>query len=228
MAKAKILVVDDDVALAEMIGIILNAEDYETIFCADGAEAVEAFRQAEPDVVLLDLMLPGKDGIQICGEIREFSDTSIVMLTAKSDTDDVVRGLEAGADDYIPKPFKPAELLARVKARLRPGSRATSTELVVGDVTVDITGHRVLRGQEEIALTPLEFELLATLARSPEQVFTRDMLLRQVWGYHNAADTRLVNVHVQRLRSKVERDPENPQIIVTVRGVGYRAGHEHR
>ena len=164
----------------------------------------------------------------ICGEIREFSDTSIVMLTAKSDTDDVVRGLEAGADDYIPKPFKPAELLARVKARLRPGSRATSTELMVGDVTVDITGHRVLRGQEEIALTPLEFELLATLARSPEQVFTRDMLLRQVWGYHNAADTRLVNVHVQRLRSKVERDPENPQIIVTVRGVGYRAGHEHR
>lgn len=226
--KARILVVDDDAALAEMIGIILNAEDYETIFCADGAEAVEAFRQAEPDLVLLDLMLPGKDGIQICGEIRSFSDTSIVMLTAKSDTEDVVRGLEAGADDYIPKPFKPAELLARVKARLRPGSRATSNELVVGDVTIDITGHRVLRGGDEIGLTPLEFELLATLARSPEQVFTRDMLLHDVWGYQNAADTRLVNVHVQRLRSKVEKDPENPQIVVTVRGVGYRAGHEHR
>ncbi|WP_144793222.1 MtrAB system response regulator MtrA [Kocuria palustris] len=228
MAKARILVVDDDSALAEMIGIILTAENYETIFCADGAEAVDLFRSSDPDLVLLDLMLPGKDGIQICTEIRQFSDTSIVMLTAKSDTDDVVRGLEAGADDYIPKPFKPAELLARVKARLRPGSRATSDELVVGDVTVDITGHRVLRGEEEIPLTPLEFELLATLARSPEQVFTRDMLLRQVWGYQNAADTRLVNVHVQRLRSKVEKDPENPQIVVTVRGVGYRAGHEHR
>lgn len=226
--NARILVVDDDDALAEMIGIILNAEDYETIFCADGAQAVQVFQESQPDLVLLDLMLPGKDGIQICREIRATSDTSIVMLTAKSDTEDVVRGLEAGADDYIPKPFKPVELLARVKARLRPGTRATSNILEVGDVAIDISGHRVTRGDREVPLTPLEFELLATLARAPEQVFSREMLLREVWGYQHAADTRLVNVHVQRLRSKVERDPENPQIVVTVRGVGYRAGHPER
>ncbi|GAA3696657.1 two-component system response regulator MtrA [Zhihengliuella alba] len=222
--KARILVVDDD-ALAEMIGIVLRNDDFDPIFCNDGAAALEAFRESNPDLVLLDLMLPGLDGIEVCRQIRAESDAPIVMLTAKSDTADVVRGLESGADDYVPKPFKPAELIARVRARLRPGEKQAPETLRIGDLTVDVAGHSVMRGTERLSLTPLEFDLLVALARKPWQVFTRDQLLEQVWGYrHAAADTRLVNVHVQRLRSKVERDPENPEVVLTVRGVGYKAG----
>jgi two-component system response regulator MtrA len=146
------------------------------------------------------------------------------MLTAKSDTVDVVLGLESGADDYVVKPFKPKELVARVRTRLRGIEPPRQTTLHAGDVTIDVPGHVVRRGDEEISLTPLEFDLLVCLARRPWQVFTREELLEQVWGYRHSADTRLVNVHVQRLRSKVEHDPENPEIIVTVRGVGYKAG----
>ncbi|MBD2761026.1 response regulator transcription factor [Kocuria sp. cx-455] len=227
--KARILVVDDDAALAEMIGIVLSSEDFEPVFCYDGSAAEETFRSVAPDLVLLDLMLPGMDGIQVCQTIRETSDIPIVMLTAKSDTADVVRGLEAGADDYVPKPFKPAELVARVKARLRPIERGATQEITLGDVVIDVTGHSVTREGEQISLTPLEFDLLTTLAKSPNQVFSRDELLRDVWGYPHAADNRLVNVHVQRLRSKVERDPENPELVLTVRGIGYKAGgHSHR
>ncbi|WP_309080046.1 MtrAB system response regulator MtrA [Zhihengliuella sp.] len=223
--KARILVVDDDDALAEMIGIVLRNDDFDPIFCNDGAAALEAFRESNPDLVLLDLMLPGVDGIEVCRQIRAESDAPIVMLTAKSDTADVVRGLESGADDYVPKPFKPAELIARVRARLRPGEKQAPETLRIGDLTVDVAGHSVMRGNERLSLTPLEFDLLVALARKPWQVFTRDQLLEQVWGYrHAAADTRLVNVHVQRLRSKVERDPENPEVVLTVRGVGYKAG----
>ena len=222
--KARILVVDDDAALSEMIGIILASEDFEPVYCYEGSSAREVFRASEPDLILLDLMLPGIDGIQVCQQIRAESDIPIVMLTAKSDTADVVRGLEAGADDYVPKPFKPAELVARVKARLRPTDRSASQEITLGDIVIDVTGHTVTRDGEEIALTPLEFDLLATLSRSPHQVFSRDELLRDVWGYPHAADNRLVNVHVQRLRSKVERDPENPEVVLTVRGIGYKAG----
>jgi two-component system, OmpR family, response regulator MtrA len=220
----RILVVDDDTALAEMIGIVLNAEGFEAGFCADGSEALEAFRTYEPDLVLLDLMLPGVDGIEVCRLIRAESDVPIVMLTAKSDTVDVVRGLESGADDYIPKPFKPKELVARVRARLRRTDEPAHEVLRIGDLTIDVDGHRVRREDEVISLTPLEFDLLVALARKPWQVFTREVLLEQVWGYRHAADTRLVNVHVQRLRAKVERDPEHPEVVVTVRGVGYRAG----
>ncbi len=220
----RILVVDDDTALAEMIGIVLNAEGFEAGFCADGSEALEAFRTFEPDLVLLDLMLPGLDGIEVCRLIRAESDVPVVMLTAKSDTVDVVRGLESGADDYIPKPFKPKELVARVRARLRRTDEPAHEVLRIGDLTIDVDGHRVRRDEEVISLTPLEFDLLVALARKPWQVFTREVLLEQVWGYRHAADTRLVNVHVQRLRAKVERDPEHPEVVVTVRGVGYRAG----
>ncbi|WP_430593511.1 MtrAB system response regulator MtrA [Humidisolicoccus flavus] len=219
-----VLIVDDDTALAEMIGIVLRGEGYDLQFCADGAEAVGAFSRIRPDLVLLDLMLPGMDGIEICQRIREDSGVPIIMLTAKSDTTDVVRGLEAGADDYIVKPFNPKELVARIKTRLRPVREAEATVLQVGDLTIDVPGHEVKRSNEKIALTPLEFELLVTLAARPQQVFSREMLLEQVWGYHYKADTRLVNVHVQRLRSKVELDPDNPSIVTTVRGVGYRAG----
>jgi two-component system, OmpR family, response regulator MtrA len=222
--NGKVLVVDDDTALAEMIGIVLRAEGFEPSFCGDGNRAVDAFHAARPDLVLLDLMLPGTDGIEVCARIREESGVPIIMLTAKSDTTDVVRGLESGADDYIVKPFNPKELVARIRTRLRPSSQTATGPLTVGDLTLDVTGHEVKRGDASISLTPLEFELLLALALKPKQVFTREMLLEQVWGYHYKADTRLVNVHVQRLRAKVELDPDNPQIVMTVRGVGYRAG----
>ena len=222
--SARILVVDDDAALAEMIGIVLRADGYDVSFCADGSGALEAFRRARPDLVLLDLMLPGIDGIEVCRRIRAESGVPIIMLTAKSDTADVVQGLESGADDYMVKPFDPKELVARIKTRLRPSQVAANAVLQVGDLSLDVAGHEVRRGETRIGLTPLEFDLLLALASKPQQVFTREMLLEQVWGYHYKADTRLVNVHVQRLRAKVEKDPDDPRIVMTVRGVGYRAG----
>jgi two-component system, OmpR family, response regulator MtrA len=224
VTKGRILVVDDDPALAEMLGIVLRTEGFEPSFVADGSRALGAFRTTKPDLVLLDLMLPGTDGIDVCRQIRAESGTHIVMLTARSDTIDVVLGLESGADDYIVKPFKPKELVARMRARLRSNDSVTSETLHIGDVTIDVAGHVVSRSGEPIALTPLEFDLLAALARKPGHVFTREHLLEQVWGYRHAADTRLVNVHVQRLRAKVETDPEHPELVVTVRGVGYKAG----
>ncbi len=207
-----------------MIGIVLRAEGFDPVFCADGARAFDAFIGSKPDLVLLDLMLPGKDGIEVCSEIRAESGVPVIMLTAKSDATDIVRGLESGADDYVVKPFNPKELVARIRTRLRPVSASASGTLAVGDLVLDVAGHEVRRGSNKINLTPLEFELLLALAMKPQQVFTREMLLEQVWGYHYKADTRLVNVHVQRLRAKVEEDPDNPRIVMTVRGVGYRAG----
>ena len=214
--QPKILVVDDDPAINEMLTIVLEAEGFDTSSVQDGAEAVEAFHTYDPDLVLLDLMLPGVNGIDICREIRRTSAVPIVMLTAKTDTVDVVLGLESGADDYITKPFKPKELIARIRARLRRADDEPAEVLKIGDLTIDVPQHMVSRGDEEIALTPLEFDLLLEMARKPNQVHTRDELLETVWGYRNASDTRLVNVHVQRLRSKIEHDPENPQIVVTV------------
>lgn len=222
--RGRILVVDDDAALAEMLGIVLRGEGFEPVFCGDGSTAVDAFRASKPDVVLLDLMLPGMDGIDVCRAIRAESGTPIVMLTAKSDTVDVVVGLESGADDYIVKPFKPKELVARIRARIRRTDDIGVQVLTISDLTIDISGHTVRRGNEVLTLTPLEFDLLACLAKKPGQVFTREALLQEVWGYRHAADTRLVNVHVQRLRAKIEHDPEAPEIVLTVRGVGYKAG----
>jgi two-component system response regulator MtrA len=219
----KILVIDDDNALREMVGIVLSAAGFTPEYCPDGDQALEKFKQFEPDLVLLDVMLPGKDGIAVCREIRNIAGTPIIMLTAKTETTDVVLGLEAGADDYIVKPFEPSVLTARIRARLRP---ITSLEeaVTIGPLTLDVVGHQVLKNGSQISLTPLEFNLLLTLAQKPKQVFTREMLLEKVWGYHYKADTRLVNVHVQRLRSKIEEDPDNPKIVTTVRGIGYRAG----
>jgi two-component system response regulator MtrA len=170
-------------------------------------------------------MLPGQSGIEVCKSIRAFSGVPIVMLTAKGDTDDVVAGLEAGADDYVVKPHNGAELVARIRARLRPISDEAGT-VQIGPLSLDPKTFEVKRGSLNLSLTPLEFKLLHTLAAKPQQVFSREMLLEQVWGYQYKADTRLVNVHVQRLRSKVEEDPENPKIVMTVRGHGYRAGSE--
>jgi two-component system response regulator MtrA len=167
-------------------------------------------------------------GIDVCRAIRAESGLPIVMLTAKSDTVDVVLGLESGADDYVVKPFKPKELVARMRARLRRGEDVAPELLTIGppgnQITIDVPAHTVARDGEEVRLTPLEFDLLVALARKPRQVFTREVLLEQVWGYRHAADTRLVNVHVQRLRAKIEPDPERPEVILTVRGVGYKAG----
>ena len=226
--RPRVLVVDDDPALAEMLGIVLRGEGFEPSFVADGDAALSAFRRDRPDVVLLDLMLPGTNGIEVCRQIRAESGVPIVMLTAKSDTVDIVRGLESGADDYVVKPFKPRELVARVRARLRPPLDDSGEELTIGPVAdlvrIDLQGHRVSRGGEVVQLTPLEFDLLVALARKPRTVFTREVLLEQVWNYRHAADTRLVNVHVQRLRAKVERDPEHPEVVITVRGIGYKAG----
>src|SRR5271167_1626242 len=224
LMKGRVLVVDDDAALAEMLGIVLRGEGFEPTFVSDGDKAVEVFRESRPDLVLLDLMLPGSDGIDVCRQIRAESGVPIVMLTAKTDTVDVVLGLESGADDYIMKPFKPKELVARVRARLRRNEDEPAEMLSIADVDIDVPAHKVTRLGEQISLTPLEFDLLVALARKPRQVFTRDVLLEQVWGYRHPADTRLVNVHVQRLRAKVEKDPENPQVVLTVRGVGYKAG----
>jgi two-component system, OmpR family, response regulator MtrA len=222
--RGKVLVVDDDPALSEMLGIVLRNEGFDSRVVMSGDRAVAEFRDYRPDVVLLDLMLPGRDGIDVCKEIRAESGVPIVMLTAKNDTVDVVVGLESGADDYVVKPFKPKELVARIRARVRRFDEPAPEALTIGDLAIDVAGHQVTRGGDEIALTPLEFDLLVCLARKPWQVFTREVLLEQVWGYRHAADTRLVNVHVQRLRSKIEHDPENPEIVVTVRGVGYKAG----
>jgi two-component system response regulator MtrA len=224
LMKSRVLVVDDDPALAEMLTIVLRGEGFDTAVVGDGTRALPAVRELRPDVVLLDLMLPGMNGIDVCRAIRTESGVPIVMLTAKSDTVDIVLGLESGADDYVVKPFKPKELVARIRARVRRTETEPAEQLSIGDVTIDVPAHQVERAGEQIALTPLEFDLLVALARKPRQVFTREVLLEQVWGYRHAADTRLVNVHVQRLRSKVERDPEHPEVVLTVRGVGYKAG----
>jgi two-component system response regulator MtrA len=219
-----IMVVDDDQDLAEMLAIVLTGEGMEVDLVGRGDEVMEIFRASPPDLVLLDIMLPGIDGIEVCKQIRAESMVPIVMLTAKAETTDIVKGLEFGADDYIVKPFQPGELIARIKTRLRRVPSSTAS-LNLGEVSIDFVAHEVKRDGRVIALTRLEFDLLAALAREPGRVFTRDALLSEVWGYRQTSDTRLVNVHVQRLRSKIERDPDNPELVMTVRGVGYRAGN---
>lgn len=219
-----IMVVDDDLDLAEMLGIVLTGSGFEVDLVNSGDQVMTIFEQHEPDLVLLDVMLPGLSGIEVCTLIREKSMVPIVMLTAKGDSYDVVKGLEAGADDYVVKPFNPSELVARIKVRLRRSSTESSTTLRIGNILIDQVAHTIIRNGKTIPLTRLEFDLLVALAKEPGRVFTRDALLSEVWGYQHAADTRLVNVHVQRLRAKVEEDADNPQVVLTVRGVGYKAG----
>jgi len=219
-----IMVVDDDQDLAEMLGIVLNGAGFEVDLVNRGDEAMELFRAQSPDLVLLDVMLPGIDGIEVARRMRAESMVPIVMLTAKGDTHDVVLGLEAGADDYMVKPFEPSELVARIKVRLRRAPSDSTDSLQLGRVKIDQVAHTINRDGKIIPLTRLEFDLLVALAKEPGRVFTREALLSEVWGYQHATDTRLVNVHIQRLRAKIEFDPENPELIVTVRGIGYKAG----
>jgi two-component system response regulator MtrA len=220
-----VMVVDDDQDLAEMLGIVLTGAGIDVDLVSRGDEVLDVFRNNPPDLVLLDVMLPGLDGVEVCKLIRAESMVPIIMLTAKGDTHDVVRGLEAGADDYMVKPFRhPSELIARIRTRLRRTNSDISGLLTIGDLAIDVQAHQVLRGTKQIQLTRLEFDLLVALAREPGRVFSRDALLSEVWGYRHSTDTRLVNVHVQRLRSKIEHDAEHPEIVITIRGVGYKAG----
>ena len=205
--------------------LVLTGAGIDVDLVSRGDEVLDVFRNNPPDLVLLDVMLPGLDGIEVCKLIRAESMVPIIMLTAKGDTHDVVRGLEAGADDYMVKPFRhPSELIARIRTRLRRTNVDIAGLLTIGDLAIDVQAHQVLRAGKQISLTRLEFDLLVALAKEPGRVFTRDALLSEVWGYRHSTDTRLVNVHVQRLRSKIEHDSERPEIVVTVRGVGYKAG----
>ncbi len=220
-----VMVVDDDQDLAEMLDIVLTGAGIDVDLVSRGDEVMDVFHNNPPDLVLLDVMLPGLDGIEVCKLIRAESMVPIVMLSAKGDTQDVVKGLEAGADDYMVKPFRhPSELIARIRTRLRRTNADVSGLLTIGDLAIDVQAHQVLRAGKQIQLTRLEFDLLVALAKEPGRVFTRDALLSEVWGYRHSTDTRLVNVHVQRLRSKIEHDAEHPEIVITIRGVGYKAG----
>ncbi|CAB5103430.1 MAG: response regulator [Actinobacteria bacterium] len=220
-----VMVVDDDQDLSEMLGIVLTGAGIDVDLVSRGDEVLDVFRNNPPDLVLLDVMLPGLDGIEVCKLIRAESMVPIIMLSAKGDSYDVVRGLEAGADDYMVKPFKhPSELVARIRTRLRRTNTDISGLLTIGDLAIDVAAHQVLRAGKQISLTRLEFDLLVALAKEPGRVFSRDALLSEVWGYRHSTDTRLVNVHVQRLRAKIEHDAERPEIVVTIRGVGYKAG----
>jgi DNA-binding response OmpR family regulator len=219
-----ILVVDDEPTLRETLAEALEADGYRVVTAADGREALIRYRADQPDLIVLDLMLPELSGIEVCRIVRRESGVPIVMLTAKDSELDKVVGLELGADDYVTKPFSLRELSARIRALFRRSEQApeTTASLVdLGPVQVDLAGHRLLRDGSAVAVKPKAFELLAFLVRNPGQVFTRDQLLEHVWGYDYAGETRTVDVHVHWLRSEIEADPGAPRYLQTVRGVGY-------
>ncbi|HZC08408.1 MAG TPA: response regulator transcription factor [Ktedonobacterales bacterium] len=226
----RILIVDDEPNLVELLDGYLRREGYETTKTGDGLAAVELARTLDPDLILLDVMLPGLDGIEACRQIRRFSDAYILMLTARAEEVDKLIGLSVGADDYVTKPFSPREVVARVKVLLRRphahGRGATAdpeavAPLRVGALVIDDAAHTVTRDGVEVALTAREFALLVTLARHPGRVFTRAQLLEQVWG-DEYYDDHVVDVHIGNLRKKLEEDAARPRYITTVRGVGYR------
>ncbi len=221
---ATILLVEDDPSIRETTMIGLEQAGFRVDTAADGRAGLTAFRSRRPDLVVLDIMLPHVDGLEVIRAIRAESSVPVVMLTARAETVDVVVGLESGADDYVTKPFEMPVLVARIRAALRRAQQLEPAETVtLGDVHVDVLGHRVTRGGDEVVLTPTEFRLLVELARRPGQVFTREMLLERVWDIGYLGDSRLVDVAVQRLRAKLEVTPGTPAVIETVRGVGYRA-----
>ena len=220
----RILSVEDDERIRTAVKLALEDEGWSVEEADTGEEALNSFQRQPADVVLIDIMLPGIDGFDVCRAIRRNSDVPIVMVTARADTHDVVAGLEAGADDYLTKPFAPKELSARIRALLRRAraTDATATHLRFGDLEIIPDEGVVRSGGEEIHLTKTEFRLLVELASSPGRVFSREVLLERVWGYGYFGDGRLVDVHVRRLRTKVEADPANPRHVVTVRGLGYK------
>jgi two-component system response regulator MtrA len=224
---ARILLVEDDPSIREVTAIGLRGAGFDVETAVDGAAGLERWRQLQPDLVLLDVMLPRLDGLEVCREIRRESTVPIVMVTARGDTIDVVVGLEAGADDYVRKPFEMPELVARIRAALRRkrsgGEAGTTATIELGPLVIDTAGRTVRRDEQEIALTRTEFDLLVELAQRPGQVLSRDQLLDRVWGYDFLGDSRLVDVAIGRVRAKVERDAANPELILTVRGSGYKA-----
>ena len=220
----RILAVEDDERIRSAVKLALEDEGWTVDEAESGEEAIELFQRSSPDVVLIDIMLPGIDGFELCRTLRRTSDVPVVMVTARNDTHDIVAGLEAGADDYLTKPFAPKELSARIRAllrRIRP-SAPGHARLVFGDLELIPDEGKVLREGIEVHLTKTEFRLLCELAESPGKVLSREALLDKVWGYDYFGDGRLVDVHVRRLRTKVEHDPANPRHVVTVRGLGYR------
>jgi DNA-binding response OmpR family regulator len=226
---ARVLIVEDDATLRETLRYNFEREGYRVVAAADGLQALELAGSERPDAVILDVMLPGLDGFEVCRALRRESTVPILMLTAKDEEVDKVVGLELGADDYLTKPFSLRELLARVKAMLRrvqmlqPGGEQSGARLLqADDLRVNLDEHRVHRAERELQLKPKEFDLLVFLMQRPGRVFTREQLLSQVWGYDYAGDGRTVDVHVRWLREKVEREPSRPLLIETVRGVGYR------
>lgn len=225
---ARILLVEDDPSIREVTALGLRAAGFAVVAAADGAEGLRLWRAERPDLVLLDVMLPRLDGLEVLRAIRREATTPVVMLTARADTIDVVVGLESGADDYVRKPFEMPELVARVRAAIRrraPGA-ADDEPVALGPLSIDPAGRTVtLRGQE-VDLTRTEFDLLLELARQPGRVLARDALLDRVWGYGFLGDSRLVDVAIGRLRAKVERDPASPELILTVRGAGYKAARD--
>ena len=225
-SSRRILVADDDPSIAGLIQVTLNDPRYEVVAAANGFEALNAFTKQPFDMVILDVMMPYVDGFEACQRIRAQSDVPIVILTSRDGTDDVVHGFELGADDYITKPFKTIELLARVEAILRRvegyKSRRAPPIVRIGVIAIDGPRHRVTVRGAEVNLTPMEFELLYFLAANAGQVFDRETLFREVWGYEYVGETNLVDVCVRRLREKIEQVPSRPRLIVTVRGVGYK------
>ncbi len=220
----RILAVEDDERIRSAVKLALEDEGWTVDEAESGEEAIELFQRSSPDVVLIDIMLPGIDGFELCRTLRRTSDVPVVMVTARNDTHDIVAGLEAGADDYLTKPFAPKELSARIRAllrRIRPGGPGHA-RLVFGDLELIPDEGKVLRDGDEVHLTKTEFRLLCELAESPGKVLSREALLDKVWGYDYFGDGRLVDVHIRRLRTKVESDPANPRHVVTVRGLGYR------
>jgi two-component system, OmpR family, response regulator MtrA len=228
--RGRVLVVDDDAALAEMLGIVLRNEGFESRVCPVGDRALADFRDYRPDLVLLDLMLPGMDGIEVCRRLRVLSATlPIIMLTARDDEVDKVLGLEIGADDYVTKPFSLAELRSRVRAVLRraqrpAGQAGVEDVLETAGVRLDVARRTAERDGEPVQLTYVEFEILRSLMRSPGRVLSRRALLESVWDSADYREQRTIDVHIRHLREKLERDPSAPELIRTVRGVGYRFG----